>query len=79
MKNLSDYLNEKKQDTTKAHKGKEGEGADDKKFIALMVEYKTLRKKKGEKESAAKILKKARDLSKDGDVSKKAKVAAAYL
>ena len=48
MKNLSDYLNEKKQDTTKAHKGKEGEGADDKKFIALMVEYKTLRKKKGE-------------------------------
>ena len=79
MKNLSDYLNEKKQDTTKAHKGKEGEGADDKKFMALMVEYKTLRKNRDDKEAAAKVLKKAMELGKSGDVSKKAKVAAAYL
>ena len=79
MKNLSDYLNEKKQDTKKAHKAKEGEGADDKKYIALMVEYKTLRKKKDDKVKAASVLKKAMELGKSGDVSKKAKVAAAYL
>ena len=79
MKNLSDYLNEKKEDDKKPKAGKEGEGADDKKFIALMVEYKTLRKNRDDKEAAAKVLKKALDLSKNGDVSSKAKTAAAYL
>ncbi len=79
MKNLSDYLNEKKQDTKKPHVAKKDEGADDKKFMALMVQYKTLRKNKDDKVKAASVLKKALELSKDGDVSSKAKTAAAYL
>ena len=44
-----------------------------------MVEYKTLRKNRDDKEAAAKVLKKAMELSKNGDVSSKAKTAAAYL
>ena len=79
MKNLSDYLNEKKEDAKKPHAGKKGEGADDKKFIAMMVEYKTLRKDSDDRVEANKLLKKALDLSKNGDVSSKAKTAAAYL
>ena len=78
MKNLSDYLQEKKEQDKKAPLKKDA-GADDKKFMALMVEYKTLRKSRDDKEAAAKVLKKALELGKNGDVSSKAKTAAAYL
>ena len=79
MKNLKDYLNEKKKDTTKAHSVKEGEGKDDKKYIALMVEYKKLRRNRDDRVEASKVLEKAMKLLKDGDVSDKTKVGVAYL
>ena len=79
MKDLNNFLSEKKESNKKAHATKKGAGADDKKFMALMVEYKTLRKNRDDKEAATEILTKALELSKNGDVSSKAKIAAAYL
>lgn len=79
MKDLKTYLNEKKKDTKKAHSTKKGEGADDKKFIALMVEYKKLRRNKDDRVEASKVLEKATKLAKEGDVSDKTKIGVAYL
>ena len=76
MKDLSHFL-EDKEDKTKAHKGKKGEGADDKKYFALMSEYKQQRRY--DHRGAQKILDKAMKLSKEGDVSRDAKLGAAYL
>lgn len=75
MKTLGDMFSE--EDKKKAHPVKEGEGADDKKYVRLMEEYK--RARRGDKDEANKILDKARDLAKNGDVSRKAKVAGAYI
>ena len=75
MKDLSSFFSE--EDKSKAHKVKEGEGADDKKYFALMSEYKMLRRT--DREAADKILKKAFKLKREGDVSKNAKIGAAYL
>ena len=55
-----------------------GEGADDKKFLNLMHEYKQVRRREDRKE-AKKILDRARKLAKEGDVSHNAQVAAAYI
>ena len=77
MKDLSSMFSE--EDKKKPHKAKKGEKADDKKYIALMVEYKKLRRNPQDREKAKKTLDKALKLSKDGEVSDKAKVAAAYL
>ena len=77
MKDLNNFLSEKKEEKKKAHTTKEGEGADDKKYIAMMGEYKQLRKK--DKEAANELLEKIFKLGKDGDVSKNAKLAGAYL
>ncbi len=76
MKEINQFLNEK--ETKKPHRVKEGEGADDQKYMALMSEYKMARRMMPGKE-ANKILDKAMKLGRDGDVSKNAKLAGAYL
>ena len=53
---------------------KEGEGADDKQYLLLMSEYKMIRRR--DSDAASEILAQAEGLK---DVSKKAKLAAAYL
>ena len=75
MKTLGGMFSE--EDKRKAHPVKEGEGADDKKYVRLMEEYKRVRKT--DSEEASKILDKAKKLARDGDVSKKAKLAGAYI
>ena len=81
MKHLNRFLSEGDTDTTKPHLVDEEEGKDDKKFLAIMGEYKQSRKDssaEGQK-AAAKLFDKAMKLGTDGDVSKRAKLAAAYL
>ena len=75
MKTLGGMFSE--EDKRKAHPVKEGEGADDKKYVRLMEEYK--RARRGDAKEASKILDKAKKLARNGDVSKKAKVAGAYI
>ena len=75
MKTLGSMFSE--EDKRKAHPVKEGEGADDKKYVRLMEEYKRVRKT--DREEANKILDKAKKLARNGDVSKKAKLAGAYI
>ncbi len=75
MKTLGDMFSE--EDKRKAHPVKEGEGADDKKYVRLMEEYK--RARKTDPKEANKILDKAKKLARNGDVSKKAKIAGAYI
>ena len=75
MKDFNNFL--KEEDKSKPHKVKEGEGADDKKYFALMSEYKDLRRY--DREAANKVFDKARKLVREGDVSKNAKLGAAYL
>ena len=53
---------------------KEGEGADDKEYLAVMSEYKQLRR--NDPVRATKLLKKAEKLR---NVSKNARIVAAYL
>ena len=77
MKNLNTMFSE--EDKKKPHKVKKGEKADDKKYIALMVEYKKLRRNPKNKDEAKKVLEKAMKLGREGEVSENAKVAAAYL
>ena len=79
MKDLNSFLYEedKAKDKAKAKPVKEGEGADDQKFILLMEAYK--RARRTDKEGAAELFKKALKLTKDGDVSPKARLAAAYI
>ena len=77
MKDLNTMFSE--EDKKKPHKVKKGEKADDKKYMALMVEYKKLRRDPKDKEAAKKALEKAMKLGKEGEVSENAKVAAAYL
>ena len=78
MKNLNDFQEEKKEQSKKEGKLKKDEGADDKKYMALMVEYKKARRGR-DKDAANRLLKKVMDLGRNGDVSEKAKVGAAYL
>ena len=75
MKTLGGMFSE--EDKRKAHPVKEGEGADDKKYVRLMEEYKRVRKT--DPKEANKILDKAKKLARNGDVSKKAKIAGAYI
>ena len=76
MKSLNDFLNEEK-DTSKAHSVKEGEGADDKKYLDLMHQYKQARK--SDQTEARKLFREIERLREKGDVSKQAKLAGAYL
>ena len=77
MKDLNNFLNEKKDEKKKAHTTKKGEGADDKKYVKMMEEYKRLRHSDSKK--ANELLEKIFELGKNGDVSKKAKIAGAYI
>ena len=81
MKHLNHFLSEEEADTTKPHLVDEEESKDDKKFLALMGEYKQTRRDSsasGQK-AAAKLFEKAIKLATEGEVSKRAKLAAAYL
>ena len=77
MKDLNNFLSEKKEESKKAKPSKDEEGADDKQYIKMMSEYKQLRKKDSKK--ANELLEKIFKLGKTGDVSKKAKIAGAYI
>lgn len=80
MKDLNQFISEKADSKKKKDKQlRKGEGADDKKYIALMVEYKKLRKNPQDRDKAKEMLDKAMDLAKTGDVSNDAHTAAAYL
>ena len=70
MKTLGNMFSE--EDKKKAHPVKEGEGADDKKYIDMMHKYKSMRRDPKKREEAVKLLKKAHDLAKKGDVSSNA-------
>ena len=63
MKSLNDMFSE--EDKKKPHPVKEGEGADDKKYVLLMAQYK--RARHGDAKEANKILEKAMTLAKEGD------------
>lgn len=76
MKDLSDFLSEKK-DNTKPHVAKEDEGTDDKKYLALASDYKIARQ--SNQGSAKRLFKQMEKLVKSGDVSAKVKLAVAYL
>ena len=78
MKELDKFLEEKKEDKSKAHQVKEGEGADDKEYVLTMEKYKRERRRLP-REEANKILDKAKKLKKEGDVSKRARIAGAYI
>ena len=75
MKTLNDMFSE--EDKKKPHLAKEGEGADDKRYVKLMAQYK--RARRGDSTEANKILKEAMKLVVEGDVSKKAVIAGAYI
>ena len=75
MKHLNEF---KKQKENGPRVAKQGEGADDQKYIDLMSQYKMARRVMPGKE-ANKILDEAMKLGRTGDVSKNAKLAAAYL
>lgn len=77
MKTLNNFLSEKENEKKKARATKEGAGADDQKYVRLMEQYK--RARHGDRDKANKILEKAMKLGKNGDVSKKAKIAGAYI
>jgi hypothetical protein len=77
MKRLGDMFSE--EDKKKAHPVKEGEGADDKMYVELLGRYKRLRHNKNKQKEAQALLRKAMKLAMEGDVSKKAKTAGAYI
>lgn len=84
MKDLESFLVEgekdkkkSKSESPKAKEAKEGEGADDRKYVRLMEKYKRERRKGSDE--ASKILKQAMKLGKTGDVSHNAKIAGAYI
>lgn len=79
MKEFNDFLTEKKKESKKDKPLKKGAGADDKQYMALMGEYKALRRNDASRRESVEVLEKAFELAKKGDVSEKAKVAAAYL
>ena len=76
MKNLNDFISEESKKKEKAHASKD-KGADDKKYVTMMEEYKRLRRT--DREAANDLLKKAQKLAKEGDVSQNAKIAGAYI
>jgi len=80
MKNLNDFISEEaKNKKASKKKAKKNQGVDDKKYIALMTEYKKLRRNPEDKEKANDLLQQAFKVAREGDVSEDAHVAAAYL
>lgn len=76
MKDLKEFF--KEEDTSQPHQVAEGEGADDKEYVLTMEKYKRERRRLP-REEANKILEKAQKLKKEGDVSKRARIAGAYI
>lgn len=74
MKRLSRFLSEQDVDKSKPRTIGEDEGTNDQKFLALMSEYKVQRRE--DPKAASKLLDQANKLK---DVSRKAKITAAYL
>lgn len=74
MKRLSRFLSEQDVDKSKPSTIGEDEGTNDQKFLALMSEYKVQRRE--DPKAASKLLDQANKLK---DVSRKAKITAAYL
>jgi len=80
MKNLNDFISEEaKNKKASKKKAKKNQGVDDKKYMALMGEYKKLRRNPEDKEKANDLLQQAFKVAREGDVSEDAHVAAAYL
>ena len=77
MKDLNNFLSEEDKKKSKPHPTNPEAGADDKKYIRMMEKYKKLRRTDTEK--ANELLEKIMKLGKDGDVSKMAKIAGAYI
>ena len=74
MKDLNNFLTEKKDRPLR-----DDEGADDKEYCKLMDHYKNVARKTMKREEANKYLEKAMKLAREGDVSKDARLGAAYL
>ena len=74
MKDLNDFLTEKKNRPLR-----EDEGADDQEYIDLMGFYKHFARKSMKGKDANKYLDKAMKLARTGDVSENAKLGAAYI
>ena len=77
MKDINSFLTEKETQSKKEKPLKKGRGADDELYVELMGRYK--RARHGDKDKASEILAKAQKLASKGDVSKKAKIAGAYI
>jgi len=74
MKDLNDFLTEKKDRPLRKDEGK-----DDQEYIDLMGYYKHVARKSMDRKEANKYLEKAQKLAREGDVSKNAKTAGAYI
>jgi len=74
MKNFNSIFENKEEEIRPT---KKGEGADDKEYLEIMSEYKVVRHK--DNNASVELLAQAQDLIDNGDVSKNAKLAAAYL
>ena len=74
MKDLNNFLTEKEDRPLR-----DDEGADDKEYVKLMDHYKNVARKTMKREEANKYLEKALKLAREGDVSKDARLGAAYL
>ena len=77
MKDINSFLTEKETQSKKEKPLKKGRGADDELYVELMGRYK--RARHCDKDKASEILAKAQKLASKGDVSKKAKIAGAYI
>ena len=75
MKELNQFLTEKE----KERPLRKDEGKDDQEYINIMGYYKHIARKQMEGKEANKYLVMAIKLAKEGDVSKKAKLAARYI
>lgn len=78
MKNLNQFTSEEAKKKSEAKPARKGEKADDQKYIELMMKYKKLRRG-DDRDKANKVLEQAQKLGRDGEVSREAKLAAAYL
>ena len=74
MKDLNNFLTEKEDRPLR-----KDEGNDDKEYVKLMDHYKNVARKTMKREEANKYLEKALKLAREGDVSKDARLGAAYL
>ncbi len=77
MKNLNDFISEEDKKKKGVRATKEGAGADDEKYVKMMEKYKRLRRT--DQKKANELLEEIFTLGREGDVSKKAKIAGAYI